>query len=703
MRRCPLHRLATLAGTAAALLVGPGCSDGRVATEHGLLTCSEIRHRVDDRKAAAKAQHDACVVDADCTFASAETRCMGECPFAVSVAGQAEFAAAIDRIDDEYCAHFTDACGYVTPGCALGEAACVAGHCQWREPARGEADAGASADAGDEGAPDVGPDPGPDPGTDAGTEPEVTADAAAADVDAGPTPPVTCPGADEVEAGMLVWPYLQSPTPGGMWILWETEVGDESRVDWGPTGALGGVACGTWLESGQGARVHEVQLSGLEPATRYFYRVKTGATVSGVLDFVTPPARDSEAPFRFVALGDTQRDSDQPDKLREIIEEGVMASLEAAHGPDLPSSLGALLIAGDLVDSGWDYWQWADEFFASVRSLVGRVPLLPVPGNHEGNSYYYWTYFHAPDNGTPEWPEHWWYADFSNVRIVGLDSNDGYRTDGQLTWLEGVLDDACGDEDLDFVLAQLHHPFKSELWLPGETDWTGGVVERMESFSTTCGKPSAHLFGHTHGYSRGQSRDHRHLWVNVSSGGGAIDYWGEQEQANYDEFTVSQDEWGFVVVEAQAGADPELRLRRVSRGDDAQSLDNVVRDEVTLRLFDQPPAQPTAVSPTADVAASAPVTLVASPFADPDGDAHQASHWQVAAACDGFDAPLFDRWRQSADWYEEVDLQAGDDLGDEVADGLEAGQAYCWRVRYRDDGLRWSAWSEPATFTLAGE
>ena len=71
----------------------------------------------------------------------------------------------------------------------------------------------------------------------------------------------------------------------------------------------------------------------------------------------------------------------------------------------------------------------------------------------------------------------------------------------------------------------------------------------MENFTEECGKPSIHFFGHTHGYSRGQSHDHNHLWVNVATAGGAIDYWGEWPQADYDEFTVTQDEWGFVVVD----------------------------------------------------------------------------------------------------------------------------------------------------------
>lgn len=130
-----------------------------------------------------------------------------------------------------------------------------------------------------------------------------------------------------------------------------------------------------------------------------------------------------------------------------------------------------------------------------------------------------------------------------------MDSNEGYRNKSQLNWLEEVLLQTSANDSIDFVFAQLHHPHKSELWLDGEEDFTGEVVNRLEQFSSQTGKPSIHFFGHTHGYARGQSRDHKHLWINVATAGGNIDYWGEFAQRNYDEFTVTQDEYGFVMVE----------------------------------------------------------------------------------------------------------------------------------------------------------
>jgi hypothetical protein len=90
--------------------------------------------------------------------------------------------------------------------------------------------------------------------------------------------------------------------------------------------------------------------------------------------------------------------------------------------------------------------------------------------------------------------------------------------------------------------------------------------------------------------------------------------------------------------------------------------------------------------------------LKANPFMDPDNDAFGAAHWQVAPTCSDFSQPVVDSWKQYENRYFEVDLQAGDDLTDERVTDLQPASSYCWRVRYRDQSLAWSAWSTPMPF-----
>ncbi|WP_369074227.1 metallophosphoesterase family protein, partial [Confluentibacter sediminis] len=262
---------------------------------------------------------------------------------------------------------------------------------------------------------------------------------------------------------------------------------------------------------------------------------------------------------------------------------------------------------------------------------------------------------------------HWWYKDYGNVRIIGLDSNDHYRdVPEQYAWLERVLNETAKNDDIDFVFAQLHHPYKSELWIPGEEDTTGKIVSMLEAFSDKTGKPSIHFFGHTHGYSRGQSKEHSHLWVNVASAGGAIDGWGEYDGTDYDEFTVTQAEYGFVMVSVDPNpADPKMTLKRISRGNTKETRDNEVTDSITVYKISEKPEQPKGITPINETTAITGIVLKASPFVGGRKTSmHGASQWQIATTAD-FEKPVFDTWKQYENWYYKEDRQKNDDLTDE--------------------------------------
>ena len=347
----------------------------------------------------------------------------------------------------------------------------------------------------------------------------------------------------------MVEPYLQNASTNSIYILWETDSNSDTRVEWGISTFLGNNTSGTAFYNSGSSQIHTVQLTDLQPDTRYYYRTVTSTLISEIYDFITPADPSSESSLKIIAMSDMQKDWSNWDKYDEIIHEGIMDYLTDEYSDDLPEELQMILIAGDLVDTGSNYTHWTDHFFSPSAPLFAHVPLYPVLGNHEANTNYYFKYFNLPENGSTGYEEHWWFTDNSNLRVIGLDSNWDFQLDVQLNWLEEVLADACYNPQIDFVFAQLHHPYKSELWIDGNTDYTGEVITLMEGFTDECSKPTIHFFGHTHGYSRGQSQDHEHLMVNVATAGGSIDYWGEWAQTDYSEFTVTQDEWGFVLVE----------------------------------------------------------------------------------------------------------------------------------------------------------
>ncbi len=499
----------------------------------------------------------------------------------------------------------------------------------------------------------------------------------------------------------LVGPYLQDATPTSIKIMWETSSGEESVVEWGPTVHLGKKSKGTAEGINYGeSRVHEVGLEGLQRFTDYHYRVRTGKLVSDIHQFKTPPFAEDDRSFNLVAMSDMQKDHNRPDQFSEVVQNGILDYLEKEYDGKLSDNLALVMVPGDLVATGSDYLQWQNDFFGPAEKLLSSVPVYPVLGNHEQNSLYYFKYFSLPENGDPAYAEHWWYKDYGNTRIIGLNSNDGYRNSKyQYEWLKKVLEETASNGDIDFVFAQLHHPFKSELWIPGEEEFTGKVVGLLEEFSTKTGKPSIHFFGHTHGYSRGQSQDHKHLWVNVASAGGALDNWGEFEGRDYDEFTVTQDEYGFVMVEVDGSRDdPKFTVKRISRGNADFPKDNELTDSITIYKNVHRPETPEPISPSDGTVEVTGALLKAGPFKSTFSDAlHAASHWQVAT--DSSFAKLeYDRWKQHENWYYMEDRQKNDDLTDEMTERLSPGTNYYWRVRYRDQHLNWSDWSPVQTF-----
>ncbi len=501
-------------------------------------------------------------------------------------------------------------------------------------------------------------------------------------------PLVPCFGQFNVE------PYLQDAEPTSIRVMWESATEGDAILEWGATEDLGNSITSTGTASPGGA-MHDVLIEGLTPATPYFYRVASGPVSTLTHRFRTPPVHGAEADFTFVAMSDMQKSSGDPDVFDEIVHDGVLSYFNG----ETSDEIALVLIPGDLVVNGNSYGQWANDFFAPSHDLFAQVPLYPVLGNHEVNSTYYFQYFHLPENGTEGFEEHWWYKDYGNVRFMGLDSNGPYDGPEQLDWLAGVLEATCALDYIDFVFAQLHHPHKSELWTPGESDFTGEVVAQLEAFSTACGKPSIHFFGHTHGYSRGQSLDHKHLWINVATAGGAIDYWGAWPQFDYDEFEITTDDWGFVAVDVEAGDAPQFTVKRLSRGDNAETLDNVCTDSLVVTKADQPVPPPTAVAPLGSTQPPECIVLAASPFGSgPTGALHGESQWQVADDINGFDTPLADVWERYRNVYFNEDTQAGESLTTEAIPGLPENSALYWRVRYRDRSLDWSPWTAPVPF-----
>ncbi len=157
-------------------------------------------------------------------------------------------------------------------------------------------------------------------------------------------------------------PYLMHPTADAMTVLFESRRSTIARVDYGLTEELG-----MTIEDEEAVTNHELRLEGLEPGTRYFYRVSWDDTQTEIFDFKTAHEADNDARIEFVMFADNQ---DGPERFQIL--SGMMAALD----PDFALS------AGDCVQNGTRP-EYRTQLFEPLFGLGNTTPLLIGAGNHE--------------------------------------------------------------------------------------------------------------------------------------------------------------------------------------------------------------------------------------------------------------------------------------------------------------------------------
>ncbi len=334
-------------------------------------------------------------------------------------------------------------------------------------------------------------------------------------------------------AHLVRGPYLQSVTPDGVIVVWETDVPGEGGVAYGE-GETGGESAR--MTDGIRATHHAIPLTGLAPYTLYHYRVEMdGAPLSGGGDFTfRTAAAPGQSAFTFAVFGDTRTQHD--------VHRGVAARVLAV-APDFA------LHTGDLVEAGSDPSQW-EIFFEIERELMARVPLFSTLGNHEGDHANYFEAFYLPGN------ERWYWFDYGSVRFVCLQV-DGFAEFGpgsqQYAWLEGVLADSARD----WLVVYFHAPPYTSAADTYEEVVRPALPPLFERYGVDL------VFnGHKHNYERNEVRGVTYI---VTGGGGAPLYAQQEREPTQAAFAMVHH---LVLVEVDGA-----RLRATAISDAGEVLD----------------------------------------------------------------------------------------------------------------------------------
>ena len=347
------------------------------------------------------------------------------------------------------------------------------------------------------------------------------------------------------DVGFLRTPYLQNLQHNSVTVMWETTVPSIGYVEFG---------AGEWLERiathpEVASTHHEVVLTGLDPDSRYFYRVHTIPVDDGLrADLLTSPihhfrtAVERGTPFSFFLIGDTRTGYSTHSEL-------------VASMMDMSDQIDArfLINTGDLTGhaSWWDEWQ--REFFGPIAPLLSTLPLYSALGNHEGNHETYYEYLDHPNN------ESWYEFSFGDADFFVLNTNTRF-TEGsaQYQWLDAAL----AGSDASWQIAVFHHPPYS--CVPSRA---GSVLvqENLMPLFEAHGVDLV-LLGHDHVY--GRSLPIGGVTYVISGGGGASTYPAEADQSN--EICVREHHYCILRVNAQT-----IELQAIS-------LEGLLLDEFVL-------------------------------------------------------------------------------------------------------------------------
>lgn len=312
-------------------------------------------------------------------------------------------------------------------------------------------------------------------------------------------------------AELLRGPYLQIPTTESITIRWRTDVPTESVVWYGlETNNLQFSASEATLTN-----EHIVKLSGLTPATQYFYSVgSVTQTLALGIDcrFVTSPMASHPGPTRVWALGDFgglsmgYEDSRPEYGLGELAVRDSFVQFTATNQADL------WLPLGDMA-----YWGGTDEefqtnFFWVFDAVLRKLPVLPAIGNHDtyaappGQRFPYLDIFSFPTNGeaggVASSKEEYYSFDRANIHFICLDSMTQSRaTDGAMAnWLRADLAASTNQ----WIIAYFHHAPYSKGSHNSDAATEIEMIQMRENFLPIleAGGVDLVLSGHTHVYER---------------------------------------------------------------------------------------------------------------------------------------------------------------------------------------------------------
>jgi hypothetical protein len=248
----------------------------------------------------------------------------------------------------------------------------------------------------------------------------------------GPTEPAPCSGPLESRA-----PYIQMLGTTSVVVAFQTPRRAAPEIDFGTSMAYDST------RTGPDATAHAIELTGLSPGQRYYYRVRAGddTLAAGADAFFETDAGRGDGEFSFFVTADIG------------VPGGAQASTAARILATMPrAEIG--LLAGDIVYPDGRWCDYDRNLMRPWTRLLQQTCVWAALGNHdwhvdpEQNFRRVW---YLPHN------EHYYSFERANAHFIALDTREGeiYDRQNQMAWLRA---DLAAHRDAGWTFVFLHHP-----------------------------------------------------------------------------------------------------------------------------------------------------------------------------------------------------------------------------------------------------
>lgn len=177
---------------------------------------------------------------------------------------------------------------------------------------------------------------------------------------------------------LLRGPYLQKQTATSINVKWRTDTTTNSRVYYGTS--LSNLSQSVFIADT--VRDHDILVSGLQPYTKYFYKIESNNTVLSGPDsnhhFMTAPIPGTVQPIRVWSIGDFGKASDCERETRNSY-----LNYSAGKPTDV-----WLWVGDNAYNDGTDQ-EFQDKVFTGPNAfgeVFKNMHFYPCPGNHDYNS-----------------------------------------------------------------------------------------------------------------------------------------------------------------------------------------------------------------------------------------------------------------------------------------------------------------------------